>query len=78
MAYRATRNESRVAVGDWTMDLTKGQVIPTDLVPDYVADHLMEHGLVVECPDDADHNAWFDSEDPELAGQGAGSVKKSK
>lgn len=76
MAYRATRNETQVAVGEWTKDLSKGQVLATKSVPDYVADHLLSHGLLIECPDDAEDNAWFDSEDPELASVGAGTVKK--
>jgi hypothetical protein len=67
MAYRATRDEPRVAVGDWTRDLHKGEVLPTDRVPDEVADHLMGHGLLIEVEDDAEDNPWFDSDDPELA-----------
>jgi hypothetical protein len=78
MAYRATRDENQVAVGNWTRDLHKGEVIPTDRVPDEVADHLMGHGLLIEVPDDAETNPWFDSEDPELSEAGKGTAKKGK
>lgn len=77
MAYRATRTENRVSVGEWTKDLEKGQVLPTEEVPDDVADHLMNHGLLIECPNDAEGNPWYDSDDPELAAVGEGSAKKS-
>jgi hypothetical protein len=64
----------RVAVGEWTKDVAKGQVFPTNQVPDTVADHLINQGLFVEVPDDAEDNPWFDSDDSELAAQGQGTV----
>ncbi len=66
MAHRATRDDYRVAVGEWTSDLHKGRVYK-DLPPD-VAEHLVEHGAVKEVPDDAVDNPWFDSEDMALNG----------
>lgn len=75
MAYRATRTESRVTVGNaFTADFEKGQVVRggkgRGTVPDDVADYLVEQGLLVEVEDDAVDNPWFDSDDPELAGAG--------
>jgi hypothetical protein len=76
MAYRATGTESRVTVGDWVGDLTKGQVLKVKTktsgnvgyVPQDVADYLVDHGLLVKCDDKAEDNPWFDSEDPDLNG----------
>lgn len=68
MAYRVTRTENKVAVGEWSRDLFKGDVLATKEVPDSVADHLMSHGLLVECSDKSEDNPWFDSEDPDLNG----------
>jgi hypothetical protein len=72
MAYRATRTEPRVAVGNYTGDFAKGQIVTIsprgDLYDvDDVADYLVEQGLLIEVDDDAVDNQWFDSDDPELA-----------
>lgn len=76
MAYRATRDENRVAVGEWTKDLYKGQVLADDEVPDGVAEHLKGHGLLVDVDEGSGDNPWFDSDDPDLAS--IGKVKSSK
>lgn len=78
VAYRVTRTESRVAVGDWTMDLTKGQVVQAALVPDHVADHLINHGLLIECDSGDEDNLFYDSEDPVLADAGKAKSKSKK
>ena len=73
--YRATRTEGRVAVGNWTGDLNKGQVFSVgdpkttpDAIPQEVADYLVGHGVLVEADSEED-NQWFDSEDPDLSGK---------
>lgn len=76
VGYRVTRTESRVAVGDWTMDVTKGDVLDAALVPDHVADHLINHGLLIQCDADDEANPWYDSDDPDFAN--TGKAKKSK
>ena len=78
--YRATRTEGRVAVGNWTGDLNKGQVFSVgdpkttpDAVPQEVADYLVGHGVLVAADSEED-NPWFDSEDPDLSGKAAEEV----
>lgn len=68
MAYRAVRNEPRMGIGEWTRDLRKGEVLQSSDLPQEVAEHLVAHGVLVEVADDAEHNEWFDSEDPNLSG----------
>ena len=68
MAYRATRDENRVGVVNWTADLRKGQIVNP---PKEVAEYLVEHDLLVECDDKAEDNPWYDSEDKELSGDEA-------
>lgn len=59
MAYRATRNEPRVGVGEWTGDFFRDQVYEPshaneegvyprgrNLVPDYLCDYLVSHGIL--------------------------------
>lgn len=76
MAYRATRTEGRVAVGVWTKDLSQGQVLADDEVPDDVAEHLKNHGLLVDVDDGSGDNPWFGSDDPDLASIGKPKSKK--
>ncbi len=52
MEYRATRNEPRVGVGDWTGDFRQGQYYEAGdgpgQVPEYICDYLVSHGLLVD------------------------------
>lgn len=54
MAYKATRNEPRVGVGNFTRDFRQGDIIePGDdvragQVPQYLCDYLVSHGLLVD------------------------------
>lgn len=66
-SYRVTHDENRCSVGEWTKDLRKGQVLPASEVPDHVADHLIGHGVLIECKDNEQDNLWYDSDDPDLA-----------
>lgn len=49
-AYRATRNEPRVGVGEWTGDFVHGRTYIAgegrDEVPPYICDYLVSHGLL--------------------------------
>lgn len=50
--YRATRNEPRVGIGDWTGDFRRGQTYtagdgPTD-IPEYICLYLASHGILVD------------------------------
>lgn len=48
--YRATRNEPRVGVGEWTGDFRQGYTYvagdASDEVPAYICDYLVSHGLL--------------------------------
>lgn len=55
-----------MGVGEFTRDFRKGAVY-SDIPPE-VAEHLMDHGVLVEVEDAAADNEWFDSEDRALAG----------
>lgn len=50
--YRATRNEPRVGVGDWTGDFRRHQIYEAgdkpNQIPPYIADYLVSHGLLVD------------------------------
>jgi hypothetical protein len=57
--YRATRNEPRVGVGNWTGDFMRGEEYesweyvegercPRGMVPDYICDYLVSHGILVD------------------------------
>jgi hypothetical protein len=50
--YRATRNEPRVGVGDWTGDFRLGVTYEAGdnpgQVPEYICDYLVSHGLLVD------------------------------
>ena len=72
MPYRVTRTEPRVTVGNGpARDMYKGEVWEagegTRKLPQEELDYLEEHGLVVQT-DDTEDNPWFNSKDPDLAG----------
>lgn len=50
--YRATRNEPRVGIGNWTGDFYRGQEYESgdarNQVPEYICDYLVSHGLLVD------------------------------
>jgi hypothetical protein len=50
--YRATRNEPRVGVGEFTGDFRLGQTYVAGdgpgQVPEYICDYLVSHGILVD------------------------------
>jgi hypothetical protein len=85
MPYRATRTEPRVGIGSFTLDFEKGVVYPEgetkdgrNNIPPEVADYLTQDGLLVWVADGSTDNAWFDSDDEELATAGDPPAKNKK
>lgn len=50
--YRATRNEPRVGVGEWTGDFRRGEVYTAGdepgQVPEYICLYLVSHGILAD------------------------------
>lgn len=50
--YRATRNEPRVGIGEWTGDFHLGVIYEagdeSPQIPEYICDYLVSHGLLVD------------------------------
>lgn len=50
--YRATRNEPRVGVGDFTRDFFHNEIVEAGdgpgQVPAYICDYLVSHGILVD------------------------------
>ena len=57
--YRATRNEPRVGIGNWTGDFRRNELYesaapnesgsyPPGTIPEYICDYLVSHGVLVD------------------------------
>ena len=84
MMVRAVRTENRLTYANWCADVHQGQVLTVNetgapgTIGQQAADYFIAHGAMIDAPDGAVHDAWWQARTDDPTDDGVPAPEESR